>query len=194
MLSFFQVSPPKPCMHFFSPHVCYIPCPSHPNNIWWGAQIMTLLIMQFPPVSSFFHPLKVQISSSVFYFETTSVNVYPLSVKNQISYLYKTICKSHCYTVSSVWRDCIEAKWWQVYHEFTVSSQAIQVPVETAFWRSPVSPEYQQWCTQYIVHADKCWWLPGRHHHCQSGSALTHPSLRAQLSPVHSKPVHEKVK
>ena len=97
--------------------------------------------------------------------------------------------------IDSEWEDKrLWAKWQQVFPMFTVSSQAIQVPVEIAFWWSPVSPEYQQWCTQYILHADKCWWLPGQHHHCQSGSALTHLSSCAQSSPVHSKPVHDKMK
>jgi hypothetical protein len=44
---------PKCCMHFSSPHACYMPRPSNPpwfnhlNNIYWKVQIMELLIMQF---------------------------------------------------------------------------------------------------------------------------------------------------
>jgi hypothetical protein len=43
--------PSKPCMHLSSPHMCYIPHPSHssqfhhPNNIGWGVQIIKLFIM-----------------------------------------------------------------------------------------------------------------------------------------------------
>ena len=45
----FQVSPPKPSMHFSSPHACYMPRPSHsrfhhPNNIRWAIQIIKLII------------------------------------------------------------------------------------------------------------------------------------------------------
>jgi hypothetical protein len=38
------------------PHSCYMPCPSHPpwldhsNYVWRGVQVMTLIIMQFPPL------------------------------------------------------------------------------------------------------------------------------------------------
>jgi hypothetical protein len=50
VVSFPQVSPPKPCMHL-SPHTCYMPRPSHsslfkhPQNVWWGVQIIKFLIM-----------------------------------------------------------------------------------------------------------------------------------------------------
>jgi hypothetical protein len=52
-----------------SPHLCCINRPSHysrfyhPNNIWWGAQIIRLLIMQFPPLSFYFVPLRPKYSS-----------------------------------------------------------------------------------------------------------------------------------
>ena len=51
--------PPKLCMHF-SLHACRMLNPSHPpwvghpNNIWWGVQVMKLLIMQFSPVAWYF--------------------------------------------------------------------------------------------------------------------------------------------
>ena len=46
-----QVSQPKPCIQLSSPHTCYMSHPSyssrfdHPNNIWWGVQIIKFLIM-----------------------------------------------------------------------------------------------------------------------------------------------------
>jgi hypothetical protein len=57
---------PKLCMHLYYllPHACDMPCTSHSpgchhsNNIWRGAQIMTLLIMQFPPASHYSAPLR----------------------------------------------------------------------------------------------------------------------------------------
>ena len=44
------------------PHACHIPRPSHPlrcdhpNAIWWGAQIINLLVMQSSPVSCYVTP------------------------------------------------------------------------------------------------------------------------------------------
>jgi len=46
--SFFQVSPPKLCIHLTTPHTCYMPTPSHSSNlitqnkIWWRIQIIKL--------------------------------------------------------------------------------------------------------------------------------------------------------
>ena len=46
-----QVSQPILCMHLSPPHTCYMPRSSHsswfdhPNNIWWGVQIIMLIIM-----------------------------------------------------------------------------------------------------------------------------------------------------
>ena len=59
---FHQVSPPKPCTHLSSRYTCHMPCPSHyspsdyPNNMWWGVQIVKLLVMQFPPASCYLRP------------------------------------------------------------------------------------------------------------------------------------------
>ena len=45
------VSPPKPCIRLSSPHMRYMPRPSHssrfyhPHNIGWGVQIIQLIIM-----------------------------------------------------------------------------------------------------------------------------------------------------
>jgi len=33
-----------------------------PNYLWWGVQIMRRLIMQFPPVSFYFHPIMTKYS------------------------------------------------------------------------------------------------------------------------------------
>jgi hypothetical protein len=54
MFSSLQISPPKPCIHYFSLYICHIPLQSHPNNIWWAAQIIKLIIMHLlqSPVSS----------------------------------------------------------------------------------------------------------------------------------------------
>jgi hypothetical protein len=48
------------CAFLFSPHACYMPCPSHPNwldhsnYIWQRVQVMKLLITQFSPTSYYF--------------------------------------------------------------------------------------------------------------------------------------------
>ena len=48
VVSFLQVSPPKPCTRPSLPHMRYMPCPSHssrfyhPHNIGWGVQIIKL--------------------------------------------------------------------------------------------------------------------------------------------------------
>jgi hypothetical protein len=60
-------------------------------------------------------------------------------VKNQVSNPYKIICKitvlySLFIQINSKWEyKRLLAKWWQVYPKFTISSQAIPVPVETVF-------------------------------------------------------------
>ena len=62
--SFPQVSPPKPCTHLFSPHTCYMPCPSqfsslaHPNDIWWSTQSIKLLVMYPSPLPCYLVPLR----------------------------------------------------------------------------------------------------------------------------------------
>jgi hypothetical protein len=61
--SFPQVSPLNPICTSPLPHTCHMPCPSHswfhhPNNIWWGVQIIN------------FH-------SNIFYFPKTSSNICP---------------------------------------------------------------------------------------------------------------------
>jgi hypothetical protein len=48
-------------------HTCYIPRASdsrfgHPNNIWWGAQIIKLLIMSFYPLYCYIVPLRLKYS------------------------------------------------------------------------------------------------------------------------------------
>jgi hypothetical protein len=55
------------CISVFS-HACYMPCPSHPtwldhsNYVWWGVQVMKLLIMQFSPLSCHFVPVRTKYS------------------------------------------------------------------------------------------------------------------------------------
>jgi hypothetical protein len=47
-----------------STHTCHIPRPPHSslfyrvNNLWWGAQIMKLLIMQSSPLPCYLVPLR----------------------------------------------------------------------------------------------------------------------------------------
>jgi len=64
VVSFPQVSPPKLCTHLSSPHSCYTPRPAyssrldHPINIWWGLQIINLLIMYSSPIPCYIVSLR----------------------------------------------------------------------------------------------------------------------------------------
>ena len=64
VVSFPQLSPPKPCVHRYSPpymlhfHPSSSSCFDHPINIWWGIQIMEILIMQSFPLSCYLVPLR----------------------------------------------------------------------------------------------------------------------------------------
>ena len=59
-----QVSPLNACNHLFSPHTCYMSCPSqapwldHSNDIWWGVQSTKLLVMQSSPLPCYLEPLR----------------------------------------------------------------------------------------------------------------------------------------
>jgi hypothetical protein len=56
VVSFPRCSPPKPCIHLSSPsYILHAPPISilsidHPSNIWWGVQIIKLLVMKFSPL------------------------------------------------------------------------------------------------------------------------------------------------
>jgi hypothetical protein len=67
VVSFPQVSPPKPCTGLS--HTCYMPHPSdssqfyHLHNSGCGVQIMKVLIMRFSPLSLYLVPLRPKYSS-----------------------------------------------------------------------------------------------------------------------------------
>lgn len=61
--SYFEIFPQKPCRHVSSP-ICTT-CPKtqpfdQPNKICWGVPIMKLFVMQFCPVSCYFHLLRLK--------------------------------------------------------------------------------------------------------------------------------------
>jgi len=72
-------------------HVCYMPHPcrspwlDHPNNSW-SVQLMKLLIMQPPVISSLLHP-HILLSTQ---FSNTINLCSSLSMRNQVSHPYKT--------------------------------------------------------------------------------------------------------
>jgi hypothetical protein len=86
--------PPISYMHSSSPHSCYIPCLSHPpwldhsNYVLRGVQVMKLLVMQFPPVSRNFIPLRSKYSPQ----HTLSL-CSSLNVRDQASRPYRTTGK-----------------------------------------------------------------------------------------------------
>ena len=63
LVYFLQLSPPKFCIHFSSPHTCHMPHPSHATrcncsgDIWWTVKITKFLTMQFSPAFCHFLPL-----------------------------------------------------------------------------------------------------------------------------------------
>jgi hypothetical protein len=84
---FLLTFPPKYCMHSFSPHACYMPCPAPPsldnsNYIWQRVHIMNLHIMQFSPTSYYYYyyliPLTIPIFSLAPFSQTLSVHILPL--------------------------------------------------------------------------------------------------------------------
>jgi hypothetical protein len=50
-----------------------MPCPplspllDHSNYVWWGVQVMKLLIMQLPPISCHMIPIIIQFNSIQFF-------------------------------------------------------------------------------------------------------------------------------
>jgi hypothetical protein len=100
-------SPQISYMHSFSPHSCYMLCPSHPpwlyhsNYIWWRVKAMKLLIMQFSPTSCHFIPLwskyspqyLLLISSWIrFWFVTIPILTYNFNI-----FLYLQLCLINCF-------------------------------------------------------------------------------------------------
>ena len=77
------------------PHTCYMPCPSHSsrfdhlNNIWWGVQIIKLLIMYSSLLLCNVSPLVPNILLSTLFSNTLSQCSF-LRVSNQVSHTYKT--------------------------------------------------------------------------------------------------------
>jgi len=98
VISFSQVSLPKPCMHSSSPHTCCMPRPSHssrfdhPNSICWGMQTSLLLITQSSPLSCYLIPLKPKYLPQHPVFETLNP-CFSFSVRDQGSHPYKTTGK-----------------------------------------------------------------------------------------------------
>ena len=68
LVSFSQVSPPKPCIRLSChPYALHAPPISffsinHPNNIGWGIQIIQLLVMQAPPLPCYPAPPRFEYS------------------------------------------------------------------------------------------------------------------------------------
>jgi hypothetical protein len=60
----------NPGIPLLSPHTCYMPCPyhssgfDHPNNIWWGVQIIKLLILWFFPLPFYLIPFRLNYAPS----------------------------------------------------------------------------------------------------------------------------------
>ena len=79
------------------PHTCYIPRPSptywfdQPNNIWWRAQIMRLLIVQFPPLPGYLVLVPNSFLNTLLW--DTVTLCFSLNMRSQVSRPYKTTDK-----------------------------------------------------------------------------------------------------
>ena len=102
------VSPPKtPYTPLLFPYTCYMPHPSHsrfyhPNNIWWGVQIMKLLIVYFSPFPVTSSILGPDILLNTLFSDTFSLRS-SVNVSDQVSHPYKTsitfkleVCHPRC--------------------------------------------------------------------------------------------------
>ena len=97
VVSFPQVSPPKPCMQLSSPpYVLHAPPISFSLfstwNIWLGVQIIKLLTIQFSPLPCYLIPLRPKILFSTLFSNTLSL-LSSLNVSYKISKSFKTTGK-----------------------------------------------------------------------------------------------------
>jgi len=76
--------PTKTLVYLSSPpHTCHMPCPwhsfgfDHPNNIWWGVQIIKLLIIWIFPLPIYLIPFKLNYASSASVLKHSSAYVPP---------------------------------------------------------------------------------------------------------------------
>jgi hypothetical protein len=79
VVSFPQVSPPKPCVHTSVTRACYMPHPSHSswfyhlNDVWWGYRSLN------SSLHSLLHsPVTLSVVGSAPYSQTPSAYVPPL--------------------------------------------------------------------------------------------------------------------
>jgi hypothetical protein len=79
----------------FSPHSCYMPCPSHSpwldrsNYVWRGVQVMKLLLMPFSPIFCHLSLFGPNILPTTLFSNTLSL-CFSLNIRNQVSHLYRT--------------------------------------------------------------------------------------------------------
>jgi hypothetical protein len=105
-------APPFSLTHTWHvPRTCHSWC-DHSNNIWWGLQIIEVLILQFSPVHCYFVSLSPGIFLSTLFSDAllsmpcltnlwsvvraTWATLSPcsfLDVRDQVSHPYKTTCK-----------------------------------------------------------------------------------------------------
>ena len=95
VVSFLQVSPPKPWVQLPTTHTRYMSRPSHssrfynPNNIWWGIQVINLLVIYFSPLPCYLAPLRPNILLGTLFSNTLNLRS-SLSVCDQVSHPYRT--------------------------------------------------------------------------------------------------------
>jgi len=97
--SLFQVSPPKPYIHFCSPYTCHMHCLSpllsfhRPNKTWRSVQIMKYHITQFSSALYYFLPLGPDVSFSTLFLNTLNL-CSSVSVRDLVSHPHKATGKN----------------------------------------------------------------------------------------------------
>ena len=95
MVLFPQVSPSKPCVNLSLSCMWYIPHPSrsswfdHQNNMWWGVQVIKLLIVLVSPFFFYLYPLRPKYSPQHTILKHLSLHS-SLNLSDQVSHPYKT--------------------------------------------------------------------------------------------------------
>ena len=92
--------PIKTLVYLSSPrHTCYMPCPcnpfgfDHPSNIWWGVQVIKLLIMWFFPLPFYVIPFRLNYAPSASVLKHPHPTFLPQFEWPSLKHTYKTTGK-----------------------------------------------------------------------------------------------------
>jgi len=89
----------NPSIPLLSPHTCYMPCLwhsfgfDHPYNIWWGVQIIKLLIIWFFPLPFYLIPFRLHYAPSASVLKHHQLTLFPQFEWPSLKHQYKTTGK-----------------------------------------------------------------------------------------------------